>query len=206
MRSGDVLVLEDRTCGAGDRSRTGRRSVWRTGLSPRHACLVVALQATGVAETPWPARLGPAIHASHPLESNQDLPGLSPDRPDQLGESGATNLIIVAYSVVSTGTQGAPVAIRNLGKIASRRIIVFRNGPKRRRAGQVSLSGPSASMTLVTSGAWKASRTGARRHGKRVAAGLHAFEPVMWTQFRHGMMRRITAGIRSVKCFFVGDC
>ena len=38
----------------------------------------------------------------------------SAGRPDQLGESGATNLIIVVYSVVSTRTQGAPVAIRNL--------------------------------------------------------------------------------------------
>jgi hypothetical protein len=52
------------------------RSVWRTGLSPRHACLVVAL-ATWFCEAPWAARLRPALPASHSLESNQDLPVFS---------------------------------------------------------------------------------------------------------------------------------
>ena len=36
------------------------RSVWRTGLSPRHACLAVAF-ATWVCGAPWAARLRPAL-------------------------------------------------------------------------------------------------------------------------------------------------
>ena len=50
-------------------------------------------------EPPWPARLGPAIQSSHPLESNQDLPGFS-RTPRPTRREWDTSEIIVVYSVV----------------------------------------------------------------------------------------------------------
>lgn len=62
------------------RPESNRRGpVWRTDLSPRHTCLAVAVvcaTVTWVAEAPrHQAAVG--VPSSHPLESNQDLPGFS---------------------------------------------------------------------------------------------------------------------------------